>query len=303
MEVEGEYHKRSPEKADTFRRSKRRNREPPDEFTYYQRGESSTVAFEKGGAKASYRDMVVGKKSQTMFDKMEELDDGMVSNYDLVEEGDGKTWFGMCMPREEKIKARRPWCNSVVIRMVGRSVGYHYIWRQIQSMWRTQVEPLLIDLGNNYFIVKLTSREECIRASCDGLWMVGGNYLHIQRWRPNFIAEAARINSLPVCVRFPMLSVEYYNETWLCKARNHIGKTIKVDSTTLAASQSKFARVCIQVDLNKLLFTTYGMRGKDYQLQYEGLQDICFKYGKYDHHDVHCTPKSVDDTGDLIVEI
>lgn len=47
-------------------------------------------------------------------------------------------------------------------------------------------------------IVKLTSQEEFIRAMCDGPWMIGDNYLHVQCWRPNFIAESARINTLPV---------------------------------------------------------------------------------------------------------
>lgn len=109
---------------------------------------------------------------------MEELEDGMVFD-DFLVEGDGKTWFGMGMTREEKIEARRPWCNSVIIRVVGCSVGYHYLWRRIQSMWRMRGESLLINLGNDSFIVKLTNWEEHIRALCDGPWMVGENYLHV----------------------------------------------------------------------------------------------------------------------------
>lgn len=40
-----------------------------------------------------------------------------------------------------------------------------------------------------------------------------------------------------------MLSVEYYIETWLEMAGNKIGKTPRVDDTTLLASRGKFARV------------------------------------------------------------
>lgn len=123
------------------------------------------------------------------------------------------------------------------------------------------MEPLLIDLDNDFFIVKLTSREECIRALCDRPWMVGDNYLYVQRWRPYFVAEAVRIYSLPVWVCFPILSFEYYSEAWLHKAGNHIGKTIKVDSPTIAALEGKFARVCIEIDLNELLLAANRMRG------------------------------------------
>src|SRR4051812_39665336 len=116
--------------------------------------------------------------------------------------------------------------------------------------------------------------------------MVGDNYLHAKRWRPNFIVEAARIYTLLVWVRFPTLLVEYYSKTWLWRAGNHIGKMIKVDSSTLTASRGKFARVCIKVDLNKPLLASYRMRGVDYHLQYEGLQEICFKCGKFGHREV-----------------
>lgn len=83
--------------------------------------------------------------------------------------------------------------------------------------------------------------------------MVGENYLHVRRWKANFVAESAVINSMPVWVRFPSLPVEYFTESWLRKARDQIGRTIKVDSTTLAVVRGRFARVCVKVDLNKPL--------------------------------------------------
>lgn len=76
-------------------------------------------------------------------------------------------------------------------------------------MWRTQTGPLLIDLSNNFFIVKLYRRDEYECVLMDGSWMIGDNYLHIQRWRSNFMAEKAEITSLYVWVRFSVLPVEY----------------------------------------------------------------------------------------------
>lgn len=45
-------------------------------------------------------------------------------------------------------------------------------------------------------------------------------------------------------------------------AVNKIGRTIKVDRTTLMASKGKFARVCIEVDLTKSLKAGYRFRGE-----------------------------------------
>lgn len=41
------------------------------------------------------------------------------------------------------------------------------------------MEPMPIDLSNNYFILKLYKREEYERALLDGPWMIGDNYLHV----------------------------------------------------------------------------------------------------------------------------
>lgn len=208
METKGDQHERSQDEADVFRRSKRRFREPLDEFMDSLRGNHLPMVHVKETAKVSYKDKVVGRKDRYFSNKMEEVDDGLISDDDLVEKGDGKTWFRMGMTREEKIKARRPWCNNMIIGVVGRPVGYHYLWRQIKMMWRTQMDPLLIDVGNESLIIKLTSMEECVRVLCDGPWMVGENYPHVRRWRPNFIADAAKIYSFPVSVHFPILPMK-----------------------------------------------------------------------------------------------
>lgn len=99
---------------------------------------------------------------------------------------------------------------------------------------------------------------------------------------------------LPVWVHFPQLPVEFYTEAWLHKAGDEIGKTIKVNDTTLATIQGRFVRVCVEIDMGKPLKSTYKMRGKDRCLQYEGLHALCFKCSKYGHQEVACPIKRVE---------
>lgn len=94
-------------------------------------------------------------------------------------------------------------------------------------MWRIQGGPILIDLGNDIFIVKLIGREEYLCALSEGSWMIGDNYLHVQRCQPNFVAEEAKIFSLPVWARFPQLPVEYYTVDWLIMVGNNIGEQLR----------------------------------------------------------------------------
>lgn len=121
--------------------------------------------------------------------------------------------------------------------------------------------------------------------------MIGDNYLHVNMWRPNFREEREETNTLPVWVRFSILPVEYYTERWLKKMRNEIGRTIKVDLMTLLASRGKFARVCVEVDLEKLSVASYRMHGEFWRLRYEGLHELCFGCGKYGHLGASCPLK------------
>lgn len=104
------------------------------------------------GRKATYKETVMGRKAKEGDQIFGTWLDGEFSNDDIIKECEDETCIGVGMTHEEKLETRRPWLNSLIIKLVGRSIGYHYLWRHFQAMWRTQAEPLLIDLGNNFFI-------------------------------------------------------------------------------------------------------------------------------------------------------
>lgn len=129
-------------------------------------------------------------------------------------------------------------------------------------MWRTQSTPLLIDLPNDVYFIKLDRIEEYEKALVEGPWMIGGNCLHVQRWRPNFRTEREKISILLVWIRFSILPIEYCTEKCLRRARDEIKKVINIDVTMLVVSREKFARVFVEVELNKVLMSSYMLRGE-----------------------------------------
>ena len=64
---------------------------------------------------------------------------------------------------------------------------------------------------------------------------------------------------------------------------NLVGKTLKVDSRTYLTERGKFARICVELDLDKKLWTAIRIFGKELIVEYEGLHKICFCCGKYGH--------------------
>lgn len=188
---------------------------------------------------------------------------------------------GHDMTKEEKSEARKPWCLSPIIKLVGHNIGCQFLILRLQSMWRTQHAFTLIDLSNDFFISCFTNKQDYKVALLNVPWLISDHYLHVQCWVPNFMSKTAKIDFLLVWVRFSVLPIEYYTGKWLKRAWNKIGCTIKVDKTTLLASRDKFVRVCIEIDLIKLLKAGYKLRRVLQEIQYEDLHELCFQRGRY----------------------
>lgn len=116
-----------------------------------------------------------------------------------------------------------------------------------------------------------------------------GHYLTISKWRPFFRPDENEILSTLVWVRFPALPVECFKENLLLAISNTIGKTVNVDLTTHDAAHGKYARACVEINLAKPLLPSVTLYGRRQTVKYEGLHQICFKCGRYDHHSKACS--------------
>lgn len=72
-----------------------------------------------------------------------------------------------------------------------------------------------------------------------------------------------------------------------------LGKTIRVDATSLTGLRSKFARICVEIDLAAPLIPSLTVLDFAQSVEYDGLHLICFTCGKYCHRGEECgTPKA-----------
>lgn len=85
--------------------------------------------------KVSYKDIAMGITENSQSEKVDEGDDKEISDDDLIEEATDDTSFKMGMTCEEKLEARLPWRNSLIVKLAGRSIGYHYLWRRLQASY------------------------------------------------------------------------------------------------------------------------------------------------------------------------
>lgn len=164
----GNHHDQTKEEEDLLHRRKKRNKGIGMARRSSMEGADIDMADEGKNTRSTYKDAAMGFKGKSYTGTNVEIDKGAISNDDVIEESTHRSWFGIGMIREEKWRVRQPWWKSLIVKLVGRYIGYHYLWCRIQALWRKSVELLLIDLGNEFYIVKLFVQEEYERAMTEG---------------------------------------------------------------------------------------------------------------------------------------
>ncbi|XP_054804751.1 uncharacterized protein LOC129307848 [Prosopis cineraria] len=110
----------------------------------------------------------------------------------------------------------------------------------------------LADLPNNYFVVCFTDKdsrkEHCKKTLLESPWLFAGYCVAIQKWTPYFDPMNNPLRRMIVWVRIPKIPMHDYNQLFLMKLGEMIGKPIKVDMNTV----SEIAQVDKENDRGRL---------------------------------------------------
>ncbi|XP_054796630.1 uncharacterized protein LOC129302000 [Prosopis cineraria] len=184
------------------------------------------------------------------------------------------------------------WMNSLIVKLLGKPITRALLKTRLQRMWRT-TEPInVMVLNNGYFIVSFTSKEVWDHAYQEGPWMMDDHYLLIQKWRLNFnMSKADTQGCIVAWIRILDLPVEFYSVEALRHIGNMVGKTIKLDLSTSLHDKGGFARICVELDLDQPLLSSFVAFGEDIHIEYEGLHMVCFCCGVYGRYEGQCLEK------------
>nr|POE45461.1 uncharacterized protein CFP56_20132 [Quercus suber] len=190
-----------------------------------------------------------------------------------------------------KAKIRAPWANALLVKVFGKIVGFHFLHSRILGLWKLVGRMDYVDLGNDFFLIRFQNREDHARVFREGPWFVGGHYLSIKGWEPNFKSLTANLSSIVVWIRLSELPIEYYEPSALREINEAIGPMLRIDTHTAAKTRGRFARLCVQVNLDESIMKLLKMRGIDQPVQYEGINSLCFAYGRVGHRAEKCPYK------------
>lgn len=144
-------------------------------------------------------------------------------------------------------------------------------------------------MDKGYLVARFYSRANYLKVLHGGHWTVLDHYLTIIKWKPNFKPRGSEVQSTLKWLRLPTLPLEIFVESSLLGIGNAVGKVVKVDTITAEMIKARYARVCIELNLNGSLLPNVLVWGRKQPIEYEGLHHICFQCGRYRHKKEHCT--------------
>ena len=87
-------------------------------------------------------------------------------------EHDDATWEIRITP-ELKKQLASPWKSSVILKLMGRTLGYRALQSRLAGIWRPTGKMQLIDIGYGFFIMRFDVLKDYQHALMNSPWFVG----------------------------------------------------------------------------------------------------------------------------------
>ncbi|XP_023873886.2 uncharacterized protein LOC111986484 [Quercus suber] len=184
---------------------------------------------------------------------------------------------------ETKQCTRGPWSKAIIVKLVGRSVGLSYMQSKLNQLWRPDGRMDCIDLAYGFFLVRFYSKEDLEMVIKRGPWFIRDHFLSLRPWEPFFKPSTANISLIAIWIRLNELPIELYETEVLKEIGESIGKVLRIDSHTAMEARGRYARICVQININKPLINSILIRRFEQVVTYEGIQRLCFSCGRVGH--------------------
>nr|XP_023911415.1 uncharacterized protein LOC112023033 [Quercus suber]POF11677.1 uncharacterized protein CFP56_62253 [Quercus suber] len=275
---------RSREEDDVLQQSTKKVKE-----SYQNEEPSKLPSSNRDGKGRSYKEKLLGLNTgayEHTFAFENDMDTEVESDADEKDLPLGEVAVRLSGVRKASIRAA--WNNALIVKVFGKTVGYHFMVSSLTKLWKLEGKMVCIALGHDFFLIRFSVKKDYSRVLRNGLWFVAGHYLSIRRWEPNFQPSSANMSAVAMWIRLPELPIEYYEESVLRDIGRAVGPVLKVDTHTALEVRGRFARICVQVNLDEPIVKAIRVSGIRQPVQYEGLSSLCFSCGRVGHKAEGC---------------
>ncbi|KAK9042088.1 hypothetical protein V6N11_017167 [Hibiscus sabdariffa] len=222
----------------------------------------------------SYKDKLTGGSDRAIDDDLVSLDD---DDIDLLED-DVQTGEADGIPFiifSDRVKdlAIKSMEFTLVLKVLGQRTT---LFNRITAIWKLSHQIKIIDIENDYFLMKFSSRSNYIHVLTDGPWTIFGHHITVEPWSADFDPQQDHPSRI-----LP----------WV----------VKIDYQTDYGRRGRFARMAVKINLKQPLVSKNAINGQIQFVEYESLPMVCFKCGTYGHVTERC-PLTQVNAGDTTVQ-
>lgn len=161
---------------------------------------------------------------------------------DDVDDGeDDKDFTTVGFTTAEKRSFLRDWSNALIIKLLSHTVGYNFLVRRLNELWKICSRMDVIDVGNDTYVVQITNIEEVHQALYEGPSITANHYLMVRQCYHDLDLDKFSISNLSVWIRFPNYQWSITMRISLLKIVRLFGNPLKVDNTPMSAKMGQFS--------------------------------------------------------------
>ncbi|GAV89560.1 DUF4283 domain-containing protein [Cephalotus follicularis] len=148
------------------------------------------------------------------------------------------------------------WNNSLVGKFLGKKPLFSFAKSTIERLWCKKEIPHIVTYDNglmNSRSVNSAARDWVLESRP---WHIGSTPIFLSPWRPKLETSNLCLSKIPIWVKLLNIPLEYWTECWIASA---IGKPLHVDSNTESLRRISFVRVCVEIDVDSPLPSSFGL--------------------------------------------
>lgn len=142
-------------------------------------------------------------------------------------------------------------------------------------------------IDQKHFLLNFDREDDFQRCWLRKSWSINGFQMKVFKWSPDFRPD---IESpvVPVWIALEGLPAHLQDKRAVFAIANLIGKPLKVDSSTLSHNRPSVARICVELDVSKVLPDVVWINNGEYggfsqPIKYEFIPDYCTDCKKFGH--------------------
>lgn len=121
--------------------------------------------------------------------------------------------------RETRIS--KPWLNELIIKLYGRAIRLSFLQSKLNLLWKPFGSLGCVDLGNDFFSVRFSLKEDMDVVLKNGPWFIGGHFYPLGH-------GSHSSNWLVLVFHLLQFGLGCMNYLWSCMRWKYLNKLVKL---------------------------------------------------------------------------